>query len=124
MTTYFLNTMPTIYKPILAVFLIYSSYAMAAKPVLECHQDERTDAMKCIDITNVRSLDQSVRIGPLYSGGPAGVRKTNFSVAANCVTGVTHLKDRDGVTFSGGYGDETPAIKKLKDIVCSANVKK
>jgi hypothetical protein len=98
--------------------------AQAAKPVLECYRDPTTDSMQCIDIINVRSIDPPVRWASLYTGGPAGVKQSNFFVATNCTTGVTHLKDKQGVSFAGGTGSETPALRKLREIVCSANLKK
>lgn len=107
----------------LIALLLGSMPAFSAKPVLECHQDNRTDAVKCIDITDVRNFKDGLRISSLYDGGPAGVRKTNFFVATNCQTGAVHLKDKDGVSFAGGSGNETPVLKRLREIVCTANLK-
>jgi len=102
---------------------VFASSANAAKPILECYANPATDAMQCIDIVSVK-LKDSIRTADLHSGGPAEVRKTNFYVAANCQSGVIHLKDKDGVSFAGGYGNETPATKRLKEIVCTAAPKK
>lgn len=91
----------------------------AEKPVMECHTNTRTDELHCINIVKVIESD-SIRYTELYQGGPGGLRNTGFIVAANCKTGVVHLKDKTLVTFAGGYGSETPLLKKLKEITCSA----
>lgn len=107
-------------NPILcSVFLAVSGSASAAKPIMECYTNPRTDEMQCIDVAAVVA-DEPIRMASLYTGGPIGLRKTSFFVAANCTTGVTHLKDKNGVSFAGGYGSETPAIKRLKELICSA----
>lgn len=103
--------------------VMLSQAAHAAKPVMECHTNQRTDAMHCIDIVNVAE-DGVVRMANLYEGGPNGIRKTPYFVATNCKTNVTHLKDKDGVSFAGGDGNETPVLRKLREIVCSAVPKK
>lgn len=90
---------------------------------LQCHRDARTDAMQCVGQSEVRERD-GIRSAPLYMGGPNGVRPTSFSVHTNCATGVTHLKDRDGVSFAGGHGNETKAVRELRSIICEAPLKK
>jgi len=79
--------------------------------------------MHCLDLHQVRERD-GIRYARLYTGGPNGVRGTNFSVHSNCATGVVHLKDRDGVSFAGGTGNETAAIRMLREMLCSASVRK
>lgn len=102
------------------VFLICFS-ANATK--VSCYQDPRTDALQCIDETAVRQTN-GVRSTALYTGGPNNVRKTSYTINVNCKTEVTHLKDRDGVSFAGGYGNETEAILDLRQKVCAAKVRK
>jgi len=85
---------------------------------VRCYQDPRTDAMQCIDFKTVRQVD-GIRIADLYTGGPNRVRPTGFTMHANCNTGVVHLKDRDGVSFAGGKGNETQAIISLREWACS-----
>ena len=102
-----------------ALALCASSFAFAAKPVMECHTNQQTDELHCIDIVSVIESDL-VRYAGLYQGGPGGIHKTSFIVATNCKTGVTHLKDKNLVSFAGGYGAETPLLKKLREIMCSA----
>jgi len=90
---------------------------------LACYQDPRTDAAQCIDGKNIREKN-GIRSSPLYIGGPNGVRKTNFTMHTNCNTGVTHLKDRDGVSFAGGDGNETRSLRALRTWMCEAKLKK
>lgn len=90
---------------------------------LRCYQDPRTDAMSCVDIKAVKESD-GIRYASLYTGGPKQVDDTGFTLATNCGTGVTHLKDRKGVSFGGGNGNETPAIIDLRKIMCGAAVRK
>lgn len=100
-------------------FIVPMSVAYASK--IDCYTDPRTDAMTCIDMDSVRERD-GIRVSPVYTGGPNGVRKTTFTIHSNCKTGVTHLKDKDGVSFAGGVGNETPALISLRGSLCSASV--
>lgn len=90
---------------------------------MACSRNSTTDAMSCIDENNVREKN-GIRSAPLYTGGPNGVRDSGFTLHVNCATGVAHLKDRDGVSFAGGTGNETPAIKALRGWTCDAKVRK
>lgn len=92
---------------------------------LSCSRDRRTDAMQCVGQSEVRERD-GIRYAPLYMGGPNEVTKTSFTIHTNCATGVTHLKDRAGVSFAGGTGNETRAVSELRGIICAAplNAKK
>lgn len=90
---------------------------------LSCYKDQSTDAMQCFDGKNIREKD-GIRSTTLYTGGPNGVRKTSFTLHTNCRTGVTHLKDRDGVSFAGGNGDETRAIRALRAGICEGKPRK
>lgn len=87
---------------------------------LSCYQDPVTDAMQCVDTTAVREVETAIRATRFYSGGPNRVRDTNMTIQTNCVTGNTHLKDRDGVSFAGGTGQETAALRALRKIICEA----
>lgn len=86
---------------------------------LSCYEDPRTNAYQCFDAKQVREKD-GIRIAALYTGGPNGVDKTNFTLNVNCATQVVHLKDRQGVSFAGGYGSETKALRSLRTWVCEA----
>lgn len=86
---------------------------------LTCYENPRTNAQQCFDARQVREKD-GIRIATLYTGGPNGVDKTNFTINVNCATSVVHLKDRQGVSFAGGYGNETEALRSLKTWVCEA----
>jgi hypothetical protein len=89
---------------------------------LSCYEDPRTNAHQCFDASNVIERD-GIRISPIYTGGPNGVKKTSFTIHVNCKTEVVHLKDRQGVSFAGGYGSETPAIRSLRGWLCAAKLK-
>lgn len=99
--------------------LCASHDALAAK--VECAVNPRTDAHTCVDVRQLQEKD-GLRSAPMFSGGPNGVRRTGFSVVTNCKTGVTHLKDRDGVSFAGGYGNETSVLRTLRGVMCEAPV--
>ncbi len=60
----------------------------------------------------------------MYTGGPNGVKKTQFTIHVNCKTDVVHLKDRAGVSFAGGYSSQTPAVRALYGWMCAAKPKK
>lgn len=105
-----------------AVLLIFMSASYAEAVQISCHENKRTNAMMCVAPTEVRERD-GIRFAPLYSGGPNNIRKTSFTVHTNCRTGVTHLKDSDGVSFAGGYGNETTAIQMLRTTICEAPLK-
>lgn len=89
---------------------------------VQCYENPRTNAMQCVAPTEVRERD-GIRFSPLYMGGPNNIRKTSFTIHTNCKTGVTHLKDADGVSFAGGYGSETKALETLRGVVCTAPIK-
>jgi hypothetical protein len=111
-------------KNALFALAVLSSAANVAFAVdFGCTTDRRTDATECIDVKQVRE-DNGIRYAKLYSGGPKTVRPTNFTIHANCKTGVVHLKDRDGVSFAGGSGNETPMLRELRDMLCGASVRK
>lgn len=96
--------------------------AAAGNNVL-CAIDKNTDARKCIDPTEVRERD-GIRFAPLYTGGPNRVRKTNFTVHANCTQKILHIKDMDGVSFGGGFFSATPTSAALGKSLCEAVIKK
>jgi len=86
---------------------------------LACYQDPRTDAVQCIDDKSVVEKD-GIRSAALWTGGPKNIEKTSYTVHVNCGTNVIHLKDRQGVSFAGGSGSETPASRSLRDMICGA----
>lgn len=86
---------------------------------VQCYENPATNAMQCVAPSQVREKN-GIRFAPLYSGGPNRIKETGFTIHVNCTTGVAHLKDRDGVSFAGGSGNETPAIRQLRSIVCAA----
>lgn len=104
-----------------------AAIAAAAPPAaaqnLSCYEDPRTNAHTCYSASKVREKD-GIRYSPLYTGGPKGVRETSMSIHVNCKTGVVHLKDRDGVSFAGGRGNETTAVSSLKRWICAENIRK
>lgn len=89
---------------------------------LKCYVNKLTDAHTCFDASSVRESN-GIRRASLYTGGPDSVRKTSFSVHANCESGVVHLKDADGVSFAGGQGNETDAVFSLRSSICSNKIK-
>ena len=101
-----------------AVCMVLSPQAPAAP--LSCTEDARTNAYFCFASTEIRESG-GIRAAPLYTGGPNAVRRSRYTIAANCATGVMHLKDRDGVSFAGvgpGQGTEH-SIGLLRDF-CAA----
>jgi len=110
-------------KKLILLASLAASASSAWSIPLQCTEDQRTNAMQCVAPSEVRISKESIRYAPLYTGGPNQMKKTNFSVHTNCATGVTHLKDRAGVSFSGGDGNETRAIRELRGIICAATIK-
>lgn len=104
-------------------FLLLVFFSMPAFSVpLSCYQDPRTDAVQCIDAKNVSEVS-GIRSAALWTGGPKNITKTAYTIAVNCSTNVVHLKDKQGVSFAGGSGSDTPASRSLRDMVCSATPK-
>lgn len=93
--------------------------AMASS--LSCYEDPSTNAHQCIDLKQIKEKN-GIRFTPFYTGGPNGVRKTSFTLHVNCATNVTHLKDYQGVSFAGGDGDETRAIRSLRTWICDEKI--
>lgn len=90
---------------------------------LSCYEDPRTNANTCYSPSKLRETN-GIRHSPLYTGGPNGVRDTGMSIHINCATKVVHLKDRDGVSFAGGKGNETPAVRSLSKWICAESIPK
>ena len=103
------------------VLWLASISACATASALACYEDPRTNAYQCFDAKQVQEKG-GIRIASLYTGGPNGVTKTSFTIHTNCGTGVTHLKDRQGVSFAGGDGNETKAIRSLRSWMCEADL--
>jgi hypothetical protein len=80
-------------------------------------------SVQCIDEAAVRER-QGIRSSALYTGGLNNVRDTGFTVHVNCSTERVHIKDRDGVSFAGGDGSETPALRELRKLICLAKPRK
>lgn len=106
-------------KTIVAVSAILVATGADAQ-ALSCYEDPITAAQQCVNLASVKESQPNVRFAKIYSGGPKGVRETSFTIHTNCNTGVTHLKDRDGVSFAGGDGNETKAVRSLRGWMCSA----
>ena len=101
----------------IAAIVFFSQNVFAGS--LACYEDPRTNAHQCFDEKQVREKD-GIRIASLYMGGPNGVEKTSFTLNVNCKTEVVHLKDRQGVSFAGGNGSETVAVRALRKWMCDA----
>lgn len=108
-------------QALLSYLLLLTASQLQAKP--ECSVDPRTDAYTCIDTAMVKE-SKGIRFAELYTGGPNGIRKTKFTVHTNCKTNVSHLKDRDGVSFAGGGSNSTATIAALSSWMCDAKIKK
>lgn len=104
------------------VLLTASIKALAAGVSLQCAEDKTTNGMFCFAPSELKEKD-GIRTASLYSGGPNGVSRTSFTIAANCATGVMHLKDRQGVSFAGaGPGEGTKQSRDLRRYVCAAEL--
>lgn len=108
-------------KYLLLCIATLTSGSVYCRPVM-CYEDPTTSAQQCIDSTQVYE-ENGIRSTSLYSGGPKSVQKTAFTIHVNCATQVTHLKDRQGVSFAGGDGNETAAVRSLRTWVCEAKPK-
>lgn len=107
----------------LAFFMALGSAAAAFAAPVSCYENEVTNARQCYETNNVREKN-GIRFSPLYTGGPNGVTKTSFTIHVNCKTNVVHLKDRDGVSFAGGDGNETDALRHLRRWICQEKLRK
>lgn len=104
----------------LATSAFFGHEAIAAS--LTCAEDPATNGLFCFNQKEVR-LVSGIRSAPLYIGGPNGVDRSPYSVAANCDTGVLHLKDKQGVSFGGaGPGQGTTQSRQLRRLVCEAPI--
>lgn len=105
-------------KYLLLLMSKFASTTALCRPVT-CYEDPVTNAQQCIDTTQVYEKN-GVRSTALYVGGPNSISKTDFTVHVNCSTQVTHLKDRRGVSFAGGDGNKTVAIRNIRAWACQA----
>jgi hypothetical protein len=109
-------------KSLLSIMLLAPLQAFAVQ--LTCSEDARTNALFCFAESELREAN-GIRTAALYAGGPNALRKTPYTIAANCSTGVMHLKDRDGVSFGGsGPGEGTVQSRDLRRNVCAATVRR
>ena len=103
-----------------AMLMLVSLPSHAAE--LTCAENEATNAYFCFNEKELRE-EQGIRTAPLYMGGPKSVNKTAYHIAANCATGVMHLKDRQGVSFAGsGPGQGTAQSRQLRRYVCEVTL--
>ncbi len=101
-----------------SAFLSHESIAAS----LNCAEDPATNGHFCFNPKEIR-IESGIRTAPLYIGGPKGVDRSPYLVAANCDTGVMHLKDKQGVSFGGaGPGQGTTQSRQLRRLVCEASV--
>jgi len=108
-------------RHVLTSVVIASAASTAAAVPLACYQDPTTDAVQCVEEKRISEVN-GIRIAPLWTGGPANIKKTSFTVHVNCGTNVLHVKDRQGVSFTGGSASSTPATRQLRDIMCKAQL--
>ena len=101
--------------------LIATAASKATAVPLACYQDPTTDAVQCVEEKRIAEVN-GIRIAPLWTGGPANINKTAFTVHVNCGTNVLHIKDRQGVSFTGGSASSTPATRQLRDVMCKAQL--
>jgi hypothetical protein len=107
-------------KPI-AVLLMAAISSATAAPLI-CAEDAVTNAYFCFSDKELRE-EAGIRTAPLYTGGPNGVERTSFQIAANCATRIMHLKDRLGVSFAGaGPGEGTTQSRELVRNICATNL--
>lgn len=106
-------------KKIVIAIAALQACGILSAAALTCYEEPRTNAYQCFDKKQVREKD-GIRSATLYTGGPNGVDKTSFTINVNCGTQIVHLKDRQGVSFAGGYGSETEALKSLRTWICEA----
>ena len=98
------------------ILVLAASQSMAE---LSCYEDPKTNARQCFNEKRVAEIN-GIRITDLYTGGPNSVDKTGFTLHVNCASQVVHIKDRQGVSFAGGNGSETKAIRNLRTWICEA----
>lgn len=75
----------------------------AAAEEMSCRENKETNAYMCYRPSQLKEA-RGLRVAPLYMGGPNGVRKTPYTLAADCTNLSLSLKDADGVTFAGAGG--------------------
>ena len=95
----------------------------ASAQSVTCAQNEATDALFCFPPGKLVER-AGIRTAPLFMGGPNAIRATPYTIAANCSTGVMHLKDSNGVSFGGASpGEGTRHSRELRRLVCAATPK-
>ena len=97
------------------IWLIPATTA-AAEP-LSCYEEPGTRKHTCINEKAV-TANGDTRAAPIYSGGPNGVNKTNYTIVTNCAKQISTLQDRQGVNFAGGFNSATPALRSLSQWIC------
>ena len=56
-----------------------------------CVEDDSTNALFCYPPSKIKEK-AGIRTAPLYTGGPNCVRSSAYTIAANCSSGVLHVR--------------------------------
>lgn len=103
--------------------LVAALHATAfAKPI--CYENKDTNAYTCYESTSVKEAANHIRFAKMLQGGPLGVEPTGYLIAANCETGMVHLKDKQGVSFGGGHRSSTYVLDHLVGSLCTEPIRK
>ena len=90
---------------------------IASAAQLSCYEDPATNKNTCYDPSKVRQ-NGDLRAVTIYSGGPAGVRQTPFTMVVDCAKRITTLQDRQGVNFAGAQSDASKPNRALAGWIC------
>lgn len=97
--------------------LLVAASSQAAASSLSCYVEDSTRKHTCFDEKKV-SRNGNIRSARLYTGGPAGVDATPYTIVVDCARGITTLQDKHGVNFAGALSGETKATRSLSRWVC------
>ena len=104
--------------------LVFAAAALLASAAahagdLACYEDEVSNAVTCYSQKSLR-VEAGLASALMFKGGSKNVRPTGFTIVVQCASGITHLKDRAGVSFSSGRSTDTPTLTAIAGWMCEA----
>lgn len=104
-------------RSIMAVVALLTPMVACAGGDLACYEDDVSNAVTCYSQKSLR-VNGGLASALMFTGGPKNVRATGFTIVVQCASGITHLKDRDGVSFSSGRTTDTPTLSAIAGWMC------
>lgn len=102
---------------VIAGLLLALPVAASAAGKFSCYEEPGTMKHWCYDPTDVRE-NGSVRMSPLFIGGPKGVKRAGLFFVVDCSKKLAAMQDEKGVNFGANYASATPISQNLSGWIC------